>query len=80
MSKSNGFLQRRRGLGEHIENGTRGAGIGMKRAIELGPIELVALLAWELNRRPRALRNVRTKYKQFCVELFQRLEKARSGR
>jgi hypothetical protein len=51
-----------------------------ERATEFGPVELVTLLEWELKHRPRALRNVRTKYKKFCLELFQRLEKARYGR
>jgi len=48
-----------------------------ERAVELGPVELMALLEWELRRRPVALRNARTKYKEFCVALYRRLEKAR---
>lgn len=50
-----------------------------ERAVEVGPVELMALLEWELRYQPRALRNIRTKFKRFCVELFQRLEKARCG-
>jgi hypothetical protein len=48
-----------------------------ERAIQLGSVELMTLLEWELKDRPGALRNVRTKYQQHCVELFQRLEKSR---
>jgi hypothetical protein len=50
-----------------------------ERAVEVGPVELMALLEWELRHRPRALRNIRMKYTQSCLRLYVRLEKARCG-
>lgn len=55
------------------------------RAVELGPVELMALLEWELSMglygdRPRALRNVRQRYVDFCRQLYRRLQEARRGR
>jgi hypothetical protein len=52
----------------------------VRRAVELGPIELMSLIEWELRSRPRALRNARRKYRDFCVALYRRPEKARGGR
>jgi hypothetical protein len=50
-----------------------------ERAVELGPVELMALLEWELRNRPRALQNQRKKYIAFCVELYRKLETTRRG-
>lgn len=48
-----------------------------ERAVELGPAELMVLLEWALRNRPRAVRNVRRSYREFCVALYRRLERAR---
>jgi hypothetical protein len=50
------------------------------RAVELGPVELMALLEWELRHRPRALRNARREYVDLCQRLYARLARARRGR
>jgi hypothetical protein len=47
-----------------------------QRAVELGPVELMSLLEWRLRKHPRALRNQRRRYRQFCLGLYHRLERA----
>jgi hypothetical protein len=47
----------------------------MQRAVELGAIELVALLEWELRSRPVALRHLRDRYRDFCAGLLRQLER-----
>ena len=47
------------------------------RAVELGPVELIALVEWELRDRPRALGNARREYIAFCHRLYRRLTRAR---
>lgn len=47
------------------------------RAEELGPVELIALLEWELRDQPRSLRKIRRIYSDFCLALYSRLERAR---
>jgi hypothetical protein len=49
-----------------------------QRALALGPVELIALLEWELRTRPRALRHARKKYRDFCRALYRRLQRSRS--
>ena len=49
-----------------------------ERALELGADELIERLEWLLRDRPTALRKVRDRYRNFCTELYRRLEKARS--
>lgn len=50
-----------------------------ERAVQLGPLELMAQLEWTLRDRPRALRIVRRIYREFCVALYRRLERAWSA-
>ncbi len=52
----------------------------VRRAVEIGPDELMNHLEYQLQHRPRALKNARSRYKQFCVALYRRPEKARGGR
>jgi hypothetical protein len=47
-----------------------------QRAVELGPQELMNLIEWQLRRRPRSLRNVRSKYRTFCLDLYKMLKQA----
>jgi hypothetical protein len=44
------------------------------RALELGADELHNRLEWSLRDRPRALRNARLRYRQFCISLVRTLE------
>ena len=48
-------------------------------AIELGPVELMALLGWQLRKRARALKNARQVYIDCACELYRRLERARKN-
>lgn len=50
------------------------------RAEELGPVELMALLEFSLRNRPRALRNVRRQYSDFCLKLYRRLGRVERAR
>jgi hypothetical protein len=50
-----------------------------QRAEELGPVELIALLEWQLRNRPRALRNCRGRYASFCFWLYRYLARAQRG-
>jgi hypothetical protein len=50
-----------------------------QRAVELGAAELITLVEWQFRNSPRALRNVRTKYRQFCVALYGCLKRARNA-
>jgi hypothetical protein len=47
------------------------------RAVEFGADEIHARLEWHLRCRPQALRNVRARYRRFCVESLSRLERSR---
>lgn len=47
-----------------------------RRAIDLGPVEIMALLEWRLRDRPTALRNARRLYEKFCLILYRLLERA----
>ena len=51
-----------------------------KRALELGPIELMALLEWELRDRPRALQTARRIFEKAALALLACLERARRKR
>jgi hypothetical protein len=51
-----------------------------RRAEELGPVELMTLLEFRLKDRPRSLRNVRREYSNFCLSLYQRLERTEPAR
>jgi hypothetical protein len=48
-----------------------------ERAVEVGPVELMNLLEWELRKQPRALRKVRQRYVDLCVALYRGSEKCR---
>ena len=51
-------------------------------AVELGADELISRLEWVLRDRPRALRNARRRYADFCRHEYQHLKQAgrrRSG-
>jgi hypothetical protein len=51
-----------------------------RRAEEVGAIELLVLLEFRLENRPRALRNLRQRYSDFCVALYHQLRRAGNGR
>jgi hypothetical protein len=46
------------------------------RAIELGSDELLNQASWIFRARPRTLRNIRRKYRRFCLLLFRKIESA----
>jgi hypothetical protein len=46
------------------------------RAVEVGADQLVGLLEWVLRGRPRALRNLRTRHRDYCFRLYAELERA----
>lgn len=45
------------------------------RAVEAGADELMARLEWELQDRPRALRNARARYRECCAALLAQIER-----
>jgi hypothetical protein len=46
------------------------------RAVELGADELVARAEWTLRSRPRALLNLRSAYRRFCLLILEKIERA----
>lgn len=46
------------------------------RAVELGAEELLARAEWALRSQPRALRNLRSAYRRFCLFILEKIERA----
>jgi len=46
------------------------------RAVELGADELIARAGWIFRSRPRGLRNLRRTYRDFCLFLLEKIERA----
>lgn len=47
-----------------------------ERALKRGADELVDRAEWVLRDRPRALKNLRSRYRAFCVSIYAVLERA----
>jgi hypothetical protein len=46
------------------------------RAVSIGCDELLNLASWTFRNRPKKIRNIRARYRKFCVELLREIERA----
>jgi hypothetical protein len=52
----------------------------LRRAVDLGPVELMNLVEWQFRNRPVALRNCRALFENFFWRLYRRPERDGKGR